>query len=238
MLSSNQVTLTCLDLGWLVDMHQKLWGRLDLVGEIFRVADLTTEDFIELQRQLHDKDPSRSSESYHAKDVLAMKAKFLRSHSRGLSLSDITTCASSLPQLRVDTSKGHTNPDDPDASDEDEAPASMDDNDDADTDASDAVALMDAMNINADANSDRSCRYIEADAASPSKGSNAIFPCTIQYMDLSFLCLEDTGRYEALMLIRDEWRFMVDIFNKRRSGMGGGAIFSGQPGIGEYRYYS
>jgi hypothetical protein len=233
MLSSNQVTLTCLDIGWLIEMHKKLWGRLDLVGEIFRVADLTTEDFIELQRQLHDKDPSRSSESYHAKDVLAIKAKFLRSRSRGLSLSDITTCAGRLPQLR-----GHTNPDDPDASDEDEASASMDDNDDADTDASDAVALMDAMNINADANSDPSCRYIEADAASLSKGSNAIFPCTIQYMDFSFLCLEDTGRYEALMLIRDEWRIMVDIFNERKLGIRGGAIFSGQPGIGEYRYYS
>jgi hypothetical protein len=197
MLSSNQVTLTCLDLGWLVDMHQKLWGRLDLVGEIFRVADLTTKDFIELQCQLHDKDPSHSSESYNVKDVLTIKAKFLCSCSRGLTSSDIMTSPSRLPQIR---SKGHTISDNPDASDEDEAPNSMDNNDDTDINTSDAFAMMDAMDIN-DPNS---CLYIDFDAAALSEGSHAIFPCTIWYMDLTrltFLSLAGFNHCEHLMLM-------------------------------------
>ena len=39
------------------------------------------------------------------------------------------------------------------------------------------------------------------------------------------------------MLFRDQWGNMIDIFNKRKKGMHGSAIFSGQPGIGEHRYW-
>ena len=35
------------------------------------------------------------------------------------------------------------------------------------------------------------------------------------------------------MLPRNEWGNMVDIFNKRKKGIEGGAVFTGEPGIGE-----
>jgi hypothetical protein len=54
---------------------------------------------------------------------------------------------------------------------------------------------------------------------------------TIQYMDLTWLNMQGLTRCEHLMLIRDEWRIMVDIFNKRDQGIGGSAIFTGQRGL-------
>jgi hypothetical protein len=103
--------------------------------------------------------------------------------------------------------------------------------DEASSDTSNVIAMVDNMDIN-----DRSIRLYNDYAASLSKGSNATFPCTILYMDLTHLNIPIT-RCEPLMLIRNEWRFMVDIFNKRKKGIRGSAIFTGQPGIGEYRYY-
>jgi hypothetical protein len=69
---------------WLVEIHSKLWGRPDLFGDIFRTANLTKADFIELQRQLQELNPERNSESYVAKDVLAANFAFLRSRSTAL----------------------------------------------------------------------------------------------------------------------------------------------------------
>jgi hypothetical protein len=98
--------------------------------------------------------------------------------------------------------------------------------------------MMSAMDINTGVDpypSDRS--YITAHASFLSEGSKAILPCTIRYMDLTWLELE-LPRCEPLMLIRDEWRAMVDIFNERPKGRRGSAIFTGQPGIGKYCYCS
>jgi hypothetical protein len=107
-------------------------------------------------------------------------------------------------------------------------------NNDAHTDSS---SFVNGMDINADADPyPSSCSYIHINAAFLSKASNAIFPCTIQYMDLTSLDL-GLDRCESLMLIRDEWRTMMDIFNKDDMGTRGSAIFTGQPGTGKYYYY-
>ena len=66
---------------WLVEIHNKLWGERDLFGQIFRTANLTTTDFIELQLRLESNDPSRSSPSYVAQNVLDIKSDFLRKKS-------------------------------------------------------------------------------------------------------------------------------------------------------------
>jgi hypothetical protein len=66
---------------WLIEIHRKLWGRHDLFGEIFRTANLTKADFIELQRRLQELNPERNSDSSVAEDVLATKSAFLRSRS-------------------------------------------------------------------------------------------------------------------------------------------------------------
>ena len=54
---------------WLVEIHSELWGKLELLGDIFRTANLKKENFIELQRQLEELNPERISESYVAKNV-------------------------------------------------------------------------------------------------------------------------------------------------------------------------
>jgi hypothetical protein len=66
---------------WLVEIHQKLWGRRDLVGQIFRKANLDKTDFLALQSQLQILDPSRSSDSHVPMNVFITKSKFLRSKS-------------------------------------------------------------------------------------------------------------------------------------------------------------
>jgi hypothetical protein len=196
---------------WLVDVHNKLWGKRDLYDQIFRTAKLTKTDFIELQLRLHNHDPERNSESYIAKDVLAIKAEFLRPRS----FADITAhfdagCNGNLaPRLVFDTSDDVTPP--------------------MPSDPVDAAA----MDVDPDPNSS-SHPYIDADAAYLSTGATAIFPCTIRYMDLTLLKLKHFPRAPQLMLLRNEWGNMVDIFNKRREGIRGSAVFTGQPGIGEH----
>lgn len=64
---------------WLVELHEKLWGRIDLLNEIFHFVNLTRTDFLELQLRLEAKNPSRSFPSYVATDVSAVKMGFLRS---------------------------------------------------------------------------------------------------------------------------------------------------------------
>ncbi|KAF8622420.1 hypothetical protein AX15_007032, partial [Amanita polypyramis BW_CC] len=77
---------------WLVEIHKKLWGKKHLFGQIFRTANLTKADFIELQLRLESNDPSRSHPSYEAKTVLDIKAEFLREKS-----SDATAEFDSTP---------------------------------------------------------------------------------------------------------------------------------------------
>ena len=76
--------------------------------------------------------------------------------------------------------------------------------------------------------------YILADAAELSTGSAAVFPCIIRYMDLTVLKLKYLTRVPHLTLIRDEWKTMIDIFNNRKGGIFGSAIFTGSPGIGKH----
>ena len=92
-----------------------------------------------------------------------------------------------------------------------------------------ANAMDDAMDI--DSETDANEVYL-------SEGDTMVFPCTIRYIDLTILNLEYLDRVPHLMLIRDKWRTMVDIFNGREKGIWGGAAFAGQPGIGGYCDYS
>ena len=66
---------------WLVEIHKKLWAKSHLFGQIFRTANLTTTDFIELQFRLDSINPSRSLPSSKAQNVLDIKADFLREKS-------------------------------------------------------------------------------------------------------------------------------------------------------------
>ena len=70
-----------------------------------------------------------------------------------------------------------------------------------------------------------------------SKEAKAIFPYTIRYVDLTTLDLKNLS-VPLLMLFRNEWGTMIDIFNKRThlKGIRGSAIFTGQPGIGKRHY--
>jgi len=80
--------------------------------------------------------------------------------------------------------------------------------------------------------------YYDTNAAFLSDGSAAVLPCTILYMDLTALELKHLTRVPHVMLIRDDWEAVVDIFNRRQKGIFGSAAITGQPGIGEHRYCS
>jgi len=69
-----------------------------------------------------------------------------------------------------------------------------------------------------------------------SNEATAIFPYTIRYVDLTVLNLKNDLRVPLLMLFRNEWGSMIDIFNKR-TDIRRSAIFTGQPGIGEHHYW-
>jgi len=77
--------------------------------------------------------------------------------------------------------------------------------------------------------------YYDTNAAFLSDGSAAVLPCTIRYMDLTALELKHVPH---VMLIRDDWEAVVDIFNRRQKGILGSAVITGQPGIGEHCYCS
>jgi hypothetical protein len=205
---------------WLPEIHKKLWGRRDLVGQIFRKANLTKTDFVELQDQLQSVNPSRSSTSYIAVDVLATKAGFLRSRSfiDEEAVAYFATCGAApdsnlVPQPIVDS--GATSPN-----------LTMVDIETLDVDAIGNDTMDDAMDIDA------------VPAAYLSEGRTAVFPCTIRYIDLTILKLEYLSRVPHMIFIRDEWRTMIDFFNKRKKGIRGSAAFTGQPGIGGHRNYS
>lgn len=226
---------------WLVEIHRKLWRRRDLFDKVFRTVNLAETDFIELQQKLHSLNPSRSSESYVAKDVLATQADFLRSRSftdmeTATHFINYDTSSDLVPQLVVDVSKDLTLSI---ATDVTEANI-VDDTDDegvGDMDSMDASEAIEQSDVSAEPDSS-GISYIVTDAAHLSKGTTAIFPCTVRYMDLTIFNLEHFNRVPHLMCIRDEWRTMVDIFNQKKKGILGSAVFTGQPGIGEHRYCS
>jgi hypothetical protein len=83
---------------------------------------------------------------------------------------------------------------------------------------------------------DDAAMVIDSDTHLPN-GATAIFPYTIRYVDLTVLQTKEKLRMPRLVLFRNEWGTMIDIFNKREKGVNGSAIFSGQPGIGEHHYW-
>ena len=176
---------------------------------IFRTANLTKDDFIELQRTLDELNPERMSEFYVAKNVLATKSAFLLPKSTPLKPDVVDGL---IPRLVFDTSQ---------------LPSEVVVNDDADDDA----VADDATNIDPDYSSSRH------DMADLSNEAKAIFPYTIRYLDLTGLELEEDLLVPQLMLFRNEWDSMIDIFNKRTNGIRGSAVFTGQPGIGEHYYW-
>jgi len=195
---------------------------------------------MELQAQLHSLDPSRGSESHVAMNVLAIKLDFLRSRSfrsvdtaAHFSKYDAASHGKLVPKLEVDKSKDLT-PITADVTGADDDDVDTDVMDADDTDAMDAD-VVDTNPLDVGVEPDpNSPSYYAPDAAFLSEGSAAVLPCTIRFMDLTVLKLEHLIRVPHVMLIRDDWRDTVDIFNRRRKGTLGSAIVTGQPGIGEH----
>ena len=125
-----------------------------------------------------------------------------------------------MPELVIDMSKDLTLPI------ANVMDADVVDTDDPDVGVMGADATNDAMDIDVN------------DATYLSEGSTAIFPCTIRYMDLTFLELKHLNRVPHLMLIHDKWRAVIHIFNKMRRGIQGSTAFTGQSGTGEHHYCS
>jgi hypothetical protein len=218
-----------------------LWGRADLFHEVFRAVDLTKEDFIELQSNLHNLHPSRNHKNYVAEDVLETKMTFLQSRTATRPLTIATD--SLVPKVVFYTPEGPvTDPMDVDVDvnsekiikqqeDRENNSIDEDENDVADEDV-DGDENDDGEEDDDGDENDKS--YIDEDAAVLSHGPTAVFPYTIRYMDLTCLNLQHFERVSKVLLIRDEWNALVDIFNKRTTGIRGGALWTGQPGIGKH----
>ena len=64
---------------WLVELHEQLWGRTDLLDKIIRTVTLDKTDLIELQVKLQGLNPSRGKDDYVPHDVLLARSAFLSS---------------------------------------------------------------------------------------------------------------------------------------------------------------
>ncbi|KAF8351674.1 hypothetical protein F5887DRAFT_913384 [Amanita rubescens] len=191
---------------WLAVIHGKLWKEHEFFGKIFRTANLTEHDFKDLQDLLDKENPGRTSDSYVVEDVLAKKSDFLREKSKPLE-ADFGDCL--VPRLVFDAIQ---------------PPFSGIVGNDAVFDDDDAMDI--------DPNHGYCCHMHHL-----SKEAKAIqiFPYTIWYVDLTVLKLKNNLHVPLLMLFRNEWGMMIDIFNERKHlrGIRGSAIFTGQPGIGK-----
>ena len=188
----------------------------DFFGKIFRTATVTKGDFTDLQYLLEALNPERNSDEYVLEDVLATKSAFSRQRSTGLDL-DLVDGLVPRPVL------GACRPPSSDVVDEDGVVG--DDNDVVDDDVMD----------DDDGDGDDAAMVIDSDTHLPNEAM-VIFPYTIWYVDLTVLQSKERLRVPRLMLFRNEWATMIDIFNKSKNGMDGSALFSGQPGIGEHHY--
>jgi hypothetical protein len=189
---------------WLHEIHANLWGRRDLVGQIFRKANLTKTDFAELQHKLRVQsvNPSQSSTSFFNMRVSAIKSAFLHSRSSvdDETLAYFATCDAAsggklVPQPIIGSSMGV----------------------DIETLDDDAIAtdtMDNTMDIDADPDS-----TIAADAAYLSEGCTAVFPYTIRYVNLTFLKLQCLWRVPLLLFVRDEWGTMINLFSEREKGV-------------------
>lgn len=229
----------------MAEIHKKLWKKSDLFGKIFRVANLTTANFKLLQLKLERINPSRTEPSYTAQDVLTVKADFLRekSCSATLEFNDVPNLVpsvsrvapSTLPRaMDLDATAHHGDCPDTAVISNISVPL-VNTSSTSKFHPSTPPVLDDTMDVDADAEADPVPQpgYIIADANALSMGSTAILPCTIRFMDLTTLGLEESTPLQFLTLIRDEWNTLIDLFNSRKRGVRGSAIFTGSPGIGE-----
>jgi hypothetical protein len=216
------------DLPWLAELHDKLWGRADLFHQVFRAVDLTKDDFIELQSNLHHLNPSRNHKNYVAGNVLETKINFLRSRTATHRLT--TTTDSLVPKVVLHSSEGLIPADTMyvDVSINSEKIVKQQEHCEDKEFDEDSEGEVDDEDDNS---------YIYKDAAILSNGPTAVLPCTIRYMDLTCLNLQYFTRVSRVLLIRDEWDAVVDIFNKREIGIEGSVLWTGQEGTGK-QYYS
>lgn len=149
---------------------------------------------------------------YVAKDVLATKSAFLLLGSTPLKPDVVDGL---IPRLVFDASQL---PSDVVVNDEDDA---------------DIVA----DNDNAVADGAITGRHVDPHMADLSNEAKVSFPYTIRYLDLTGLELKQDFLVPHLMLFRNEWDDMIDIFNKRTNDIQGSAVFTGQPGICEHYYW-
>ena len=86
---------------------------------------------------------------------------------------------------------------------------------------SDDAVADDAMDTDPD---HCSSDHVDPHMAHLSNEAKAIFPYTIRYVDLTVLKLKKGLRVPQLILFRNEWGSMIDIFNKRERGIEGSGI--------------
>jgi len=232
---------------WLDELHDKLWGRADLFHQVFRAVDLTKDDFVELQSDLHHLNPSRNCKSYISKKFLETKMNLLRSRTATRPLTITTDTL--VPKVVLQASEGvipanamyvndDTNLERIIKRQEDHKDKGIDDeNAKGDVDDDDAKGDENDQHSESENVDEDDKLYIDEDAAMLSQGPTPVLPCTIRFMDLTCLNLQHFDRMPQVLLIRDEWDAVIDIFNQRRTGKRGGAILTGQPGIGK-RHYS
>ena len=186
--------------------------------------DLTIDDFTQLQRNLHELNSSRNQKSYVSRNVLEAKTTFLRSRP---ATDTLTTTGSPVPKVVLQPPDGLI-PMDVDVS------VRIQQEDSEIEDESDETAVGDEGDEDdEDSEGEVNDEYIGRDATVL---SHTIFPCTIRYMDLTCLNLQHFNRVSQVLLIRDEWDAVVDIFNERATGIRGSALLTGQPGTGKYYY--
>jgi hypothetical protein len=97
------------DAKFLIELHNKLWGREDLFCQVFHAVDLTKEDFIELQSKLHDLNPSRNHKSYLTRqnNILETKMDFLRSRTLAATHPLTSNTDSLVPKVVLCNLKHH-----------------------------------------------------------------------------------------------------------------------------------
>ncbi|KAK2459293.1 hypothetical protein APHAL10511_008690, partial [Amanita phalloides] len=145
-------------------IHHKLWREYEFFGNIFHTTNLTKGDFEELQDLLDLENPGHTSDSYVAGDILANKSDFLCKKSKPLK----TDFGNSLvPQLVFYATQ-------PQPSGVVSNDAASDDDDDDDGN--------DAIDIDS---------YADSHIDHLSNEAMAIFPYTIQYVDLTALNLKE-----------------------------------------------
>jgi hypothetical protein len=209
---------------WLVELHQKLWGKADLLDAIIRTVTLSKEDLVKLQTQIQGLNPSRSSEF----DVQPVKSAFLRSKNDLKDKAPADSNSGCGPTVTADLATTTS------------AVAHA-------TDVGDLVDLPDSEvdtpilsdDLTPPCTSPNSAQFIAPEpvlalAAEVLEAAPSIFPCNIRYMDLTVLGMRHRPRVPMMMLIRSEWDSLMEIVNSRRKGVQGSIFVTGQPGIGQH----